>query len=147
MNERSAIQSVASWAGTAFLVLGIVGFVPGVTDNYGALKFAGHRSGAELFGVFDTSILLNLLYLALGVAALRLARTRSGARAYLLGAGTLLLALWIFGLAVGRGESANFVPVDSADAWLHFALGLGMLGLGVVLGRDRAERRPAVATP
>ena len=147
MNERSAIQSVASWAGTAFLVLGIVGFVPGVTDNYGALKFAGHRSGAELFGVFDTSILLNLLYLALGVAALRLARTRAGARAYLVGGGALLLALWVFGLAVGRGDSANFVPVDSADAWLHFALGLGMVALGVLLSRGRAEPRPAVAMP
>jgi hypothetical protein len=147
VTERSSLQSLASWAGTAFLVLGIVGFVPGVTDHYEALKFAGRRSGAEVFGVFDTSILLNLVYVVLGIAATLLARRRAWARAYLLGGGALLLALWVFGLAVGRGDKANFIPVDSADAWLHFGLGLVMVALGWLLGRGRAEHRPAVATP
>ena len=87
------------------------------------------------------------MYVVLGIGGTWLARTRSGARAYLLGAGTLLLALWVFGLSVGRGDRANFVPVDSADAWLHFGLGLGMVALGWLLGRGRAEQRPAVATP
>jgi hypothetical protein len=144
VNERSAIQSLASWAGTAFVVLGILGFVPGVTDHYEALKFAGHRSGAQLFGVFDTSTLLNLVYVVLGIGGTWLARTRSGARAYLFGAGTLLLALWVFGLSVGRGDRANFVPVDSADAWLHFGLGLGLVAAALLLGRQAPHQKEAV---
>jgi hypothetical protein len=33
----------------------------------------------------------------------------------------------------------GFVPLDTADNWLHLVLGVGMVGLGVVLGRRRAE--------
>jgi hypothetical protein len=135
MNERSALQSLASWVGAALLVLAILGFVPGVTDDFALLRFGGHRSAAQLFGVFDVSILLNLVHALLGVAGLWLARRRASARVYLLGGGTVLVALWIFGLAVGRGDHANFLPVDSADDWLHFGFGLLMLGGALLLGR------------
>ena len=36
-------------------------------------------------------------------------------------------------------SSANFVPVNNADDWLHLVLGLGMIALGVVLSRRRVE--------
>ena len=42
-----------------------------------ALRFAGHGSGAYLFGVFQVSVLHNLVHLAFGVAGLVLARTVS----------------------------------------------------------------------
>jgi hypothetical protein len=45
--------------------------------------------------------------------------------------------LWLYGLLVGQDSSANFVPVNSADDWLHLILGVGMLALGLLLGRDR----------
>jgi hypothetical protein len=146
VTERSALQSLASWAGTAFLVIGILGFIPGVTDDFAQLRFAGHRSGAQLFGVFDVSILHNLLQIALGLAGLWLARTRAGARNFLLGGGAINLALWIFGLAVSRGDSANFIPVDSADAWLHFSFGLPMVGGGLLLGRYVPHQKEAAST-
>jgi Domain of unknown function (DUF4383) len=146
VNERSAIQSVASWAGTVLVVLGILGFVPGVTDNFSALKFSGHKSGAELFGVFDVSTLLNLVHVLIGAAGLWLARTREGARAYLVGGGAIYLALWIFGLSVSRGDSANFIPVDSADDWLHFAFGLLMIAAALALGRGRTQHATTAAT-
>jgi hypothetical protein len=38
---------------------------------------------------------------------------------------------------VGHDTAANFVPVNDADDWLHFVLGLGMIALGVLLTRDR----------
>jgi Domain of unknown function (DUF4383) len=146
VNERSTIQSFASWTGTAFLVVGILGFIPGVTDQFAELKVAGHRSTAQLFGVFDVSILHNLLHVVLGIAGLWLARTWAGARIYLIGGGTLYLALWIYGLAVGRDSSANFIPVDSADNWLHFTVGLGMLAAGLVLGRQVPHQKEAAST-
>jgi uncharacterized protein DUF4383 len=135
--RRPTTQSLASAIGVAFLVIGILGFVPGVTSHFDRLKFAGHRSGAELLGIFDVSILHNLLHLALGVSGLWLARTLAGARVYLIGGGSLYLLLWIYGLIVDRGDDANFIPVDSADNWLHFALGLTM-----VLGGQFTARAP-----
>ena len=32
--------------GATFFLVGILGFVPGVTQNYDAMEFAGHNSGA-----------------------------------------------------------------------------------------------------
>jgi hypothetical protein len=145
VKDRTFQQELASWVGTAFLVVGILGFVPGVTDDFAALRFAGHRSGAQLFGVFGVSILHNLLHIALGVAGLWLARTRAGAHAYLVGGGAINIALWIFGLAVGRGDSANFIPVDSADSWLHFAVGFVMLAAGLLLGRHAPHQKEAAS--
>jgi hypothetical protein len=138
MGHRTAVQSLASLAGTAFLVLGILGFIPGVTSDFAQLRFAGHRSAAQLLGVFDVSILQNLLHLAYGVAGLRLARTQPQARLYFLGGGGLFLALWLFGLLVDRGDRANFLPVNGADNWLHFSLGLVMVVTGLLLGRRPA---------
>jgi hypothetical protein len=38
---------------------------------------------------------------------------------------------------------ANFVPVNTADNWLHLALGVGMIALGVLVGRQVPESRAA----
>jgi hypothetical protein len=35
----------------------------------------------------------------------------------------------------------NFVPVNMADHWLRLVLAVGMIGLGVLLGRDRHALR------
>jgi len=32
-------------------------------------------------------------------------------------------------------SSANFVPLNAADNWLHLGLGIGMIALGMLLGR------------
>jgi hypothetical protein len=40
----------------------------------------------------------------------------------------------------------NFVPVNSADNWLHLGLGVGMLALGVVLGRPRHDADTSIGT-
>ena len=145
MEERTTAQSLAGLVATGFLVVGILGFVPGVTAHYSRLHFAGRGSAAELLGVFDVSILHNLVHIGYGVAGLALARTFRGARAFLLGGGAIYLVLWIYGLIVDRGDRANFVPLDDADNWLHFALGLTMVGLGFLVTRTRV--RTQVATP
>ena len=36
-------------------------------------------------------------------------------------------------------STANFVPLNTADNWLHLLLGVGMLGLGVLLSRPRTR--------
>ena len=45
-------------------------------------------------------------------------------------------------MIVTQGSDANFVPLNTADDWLHFLLGVGMIGLGYATTRDRslAER-------
>jgi len=43
--------------------------------------------------------------------------------------------LWLYGLVVDKASDANFVPVNTADNWLHFVLGVGMIALGVMLAK------------
>jgi len=130
--------------GLAFLVVGILGFIPGITSNYDELKFAGHDSDAQLLGIFDTSILHNIVHLLFGVAGLALARTFESARSYLLGGGVIYLALFVYGAIWGHDEGgANFIPMNWADNILHVALGAGMVLLGVVLGKEVVRRGTA----
>ena len=96
---------------------------------------------AKLLGVFNVSVLHNIVHLLFGVVGLALARTASGARSYLIGGGVIYLVLWIYGLLIDKNSSANFVPVNTADNWLHFVLGLGMIALGVALGRRVVDSR------
>jgi hypothetical protein len=83
------------------------------------------------------SVLHNIVHLLFGMVGLALARTVSGATAYLLGGGVVYLVLAVYGAVVDHGSSANFVPVNDADDWLHLALGLGMVGLGLLGLRAR----------
>jgi hypothetical protein len=143
--DRTPVQLIATLVGATFLLVGILGFIPGITSHlYGGLDFAGHNSQAKLLHVFQVSWLHNIVHIAFGIAGLVLARTWAGARTYLIGGGVIYLVLWIYGLIVGQDSSANFVPLNTADDWLHFLLGVGMIGLGFVTTRDRRmAERPA----
>jgi len=146
VTDRSPIQTAALVVGVVFLLVGILGFIPGITSNYDDLKFAGHDSDAQLLGIFDTSILHNVVHLLFGVAGIALARTYDGARNFLLGGGVIYLALFLYGAIFGADEGgANWIPVNWADNILHLALGTGMIVTGVALAREVRERRTAPA--
>lgn len=139
------LRTAAAVVGAVFLLVGILGFVPGITTNYDDLSFAGHHSEAKLLDIFQVSILHNLVHVAFGVAGLALARQARTAATYLTGGGVIYLVLWIYGLVIDKNSDANFVPVNSADDWLHLGLGLGMIALGVIgkrgLDRDASTTR------
>jgi len=135
---ETPVQKAALAVGIVFLLVGLAGFIPGLTSEVGDMTFAGHDSGAMLLGLFQVSGLHNVVHLVFGAAGVALARAASSARAYLIGGGATYLALWLYGLVIDKSSQANFVPLNAADDWLHFVLGLGMIALGVVLGRRSA---------
>jgi Domain of unknown function (DUF4383) len=135
--RMSAIQTIALVVGGTFLAVGILGFVPGVTTNVGRMEFAGHESPSELLDVFHVSVLHNLVHLAFGIVGIAAARTARSARWYLLIGGVVYLLLLVYGLAVDMNDSANFVPVNDADNWLHLGLGVGMILLGLIPTGER----------
>lgn len=143
--SRSPIRTAAMVVGATFLLVGILGFIPGITTNYDTMTFAGHESDARLLGVFEVSVLHNIVHLLFGVAGLALARTVSGARTFLVGGGVVYLVLWLYGLLIDHESAANFVPVNDADNWLHFVLGVAMIALGFLLGRRVARGDSAVS--
>lgn len=140
VTTRTRVQQAALVVAAVFALVGVLGFIPGITTNYEQMTFAGHESGAMLLGIFMVSILHNIVHLLFGVAGFLAARTAAGARAFLIGGGAIYLVLWLYGLVIDKTSDANFVPLNSADDWLHFVLGLGMIGLGVALGKRAAVR-------
>ena len=140
MPKIMAVQGAAVLVAAAFLVIGVLGFIPGVTTHHDQLQWAGHHSGAMLFGVFAVSGLHNVVHLAFGVVGFMLARTYAKAARLLArrrprptsGCGCT-------GCSSITAAPANFVPLNSADNWLHFGLGVGH----GAAGRDaRGPARP-----
>ena len=132
-----AVQSAAILVAAIFLILGILGFTPGVTDHHEALRPLSPQSGALLFGTFQVSMLQNFIHLALGIAGLLLARSFAAARLYLLLGGLLCLGLWLYGLLIAPQSAANVAAFNDADNWLHFGFGVAMIVLGLTLAGTR----------
>jgi hypothetical protein len=142
--RRRLAQVLASIAGVVFLAVGILGFIPGITSNFDDMAFAGHESDAELFGLFEVSVVHNLVHLLFGVLGLVASRRSATAAIYLLASGAAYLVLTVFGAVVGDEDSANVVPVNTADDWLHLGLGVGLIVLGLIAQREiRTPRPPA----
>lgn len=131
--ERSPVQTTTRLVGLGFLAVAILGFVPGVTtDLYDGLEFAGREGSAELLGLFEVSVLHNIVHGLFGIAGLAMAATASGARTYLLGGGALYLGLFLLGV-VGAGA---WIPTNRPDDWLHLGLGGGMIALALLSTRS-----------
>jgi putative Mn2+ efflux pump MntP len=132
--DRTTIQIAAAVFGAVLLLLGLLGLVPGVTSQYDSLELAGHRSRAELLGVFQVSLLHNALHFLLGAVGLAAARSSVAARFYMVYGGTFLIVLAFYGFVVGPSSQGNVLPVNPADDWLHLFVGIAMVALGWALG-------------
>ncbi len=144
MRRLITAESLAGLAGVAFVALGVAGFVPGIVQRFDELGWWKSGSGAQLFGIFQTSILLNLVHLGFGVVGLLAARTAVTGRLYLTGGGLAYFGLGVYGLLIDRLGDANVIPVDRADDWLHIGLGVALIYAG--LAASLSGLRPAAAS-
>lgn len=141
---RTRMQTAALVVAAVFLLVGVAGFIPGITTNYDTMTFAGHESEAKLLGIFQVSILHNIVHLLFGVVGLAAARSWNASRGYLIGGGVVYAVLFVYGLLIDHHGDANFVPVNNADNWLHLILAIGMIALGLLLSKERnTDRRAA----
>ena len=139
--DRTLAQTLALLFGVVFLLVGILGFIPGITEEAPG-DFAGEDSEGSLLGLFQVSILHNLAHLAFGIGILA-ARKHATALTYLLVGGVAYLGLFVLGL-VG---ALDWLPADDTDDWLHVALGVALLGGWFVAKKedDPALRRSTTA--
>lgn len=121
---RSPAQTAARLVGIVFLVIGVFGFVPGVTHSLDQFADAG---------MFRFSVLRNLVHLTFGVLGLVAGDRQSMARTYLLAGGITYVGLWLYVLLIDLTSEATVLPVNSPDSWLHLGLGAAMVLLGLLL--------------
>jgi Domain of unknown function (DUF4383) len=134
-DDRPGLRTAALVVGVVFLVTGIAGFIPGITENAPG-DFAGENSEGSLLGVFQTGVLHNLVHGLFGVLGIVMSRKWQTARTFLIGGGLVYLGLFVVGLL----GAMDWLPADDTDDWLHLGLAAGMLTLGVALGRTPARR-------
>lgn len=137
VDDKTLAQKLAFVFGIVFLLVGILGFIPGITENAPG-DFAGEDSEGSLLGIFQTSVLHNLAHLAFGIGILA-ARKHATALTYLLVGGIAYLGLFLIGIVGGM----DWLPADDTDDWLHLALAAGLLGAWFVAKKedDRAVAR------
>ena len=144
IDRRSLAQVLAFILGLTFLLVAIAGFIPGVTTPFEHLEVAGTDSEAELLGLFQVSVLQNIVHLLFGVGIIAAAREK-WSLAYLLGGGLAYAAIAAYGFLVDQDSDANFLPVNTADNLLHTALALGLLAAGLIAVAASRRRHAGVA--
>ncbi|OFI37681.1 hypothetical protein BIU82_07335 [Arthrobacter sp. SW1] len=137
---RQDIQLAGMGVAVILAAVGVLAFVPGITTQYSQMQFLGPGSHAMFLGLFQVSMLLNLVSLAVGVGGWLMSHTTTGARAFLYGGGALYLAMSVYGLAVGPNSAANFLSVNILDAWTHMVLGILMMTAGWMFSPNQADR-------
>ena len=132
-DDKTLAQKLAFVFGVVFTLVGILGFIPGITDNAPG-SFAGENSDGSLLGVFQTGVLHNLAHLAFGIGILA-ARKHATALTYLLVSGVVYAALFLVGIL----GAMDWLPADDTDDWLHLALAAALFGSWFV-AKNRDER-------
>ena len=138
---ETPIQRVAAATALLLGLMGLLGFLPVVTTDLGALEFAGHNSRALLLGLFAVSVVHNLVHLLMAIFGFALALTVSGARSFLIGGGVSYLVFCLYGLIIDVDSGANVLGFNAADNWLNLGLGAGMIALGLLV-RTPVPPRP-----
>ncbi|MFC9335496.1 DUF4383 domain-containing protein [Arthrobacter sp. NPDC057009] len=138
---RTDVQNAGMGVGIVLMVVGVLGFIPGITARYGELMFLGPNSHAMFLGLFQVSMLLNIVQLVIGATGWAMSRSEMGARRFLLGAGALYVVLSIYGLSVGVDSAANFLSLNMLDNWTHMVLGVLMIACGWMFSRHPVEDR------
>jgi uncharacterized protein DUF4383 len=143
--DRTDIQRAAMLFGIVFLIVGVAGFIPGITTDYDQLTTFDDE-GAKLLGIFGTNILENIVHLLFGVAGLAAASSWAASKNYFVAGGVIYLVVWLYGLLIPESDSGwNFMGMNDPTHWLHFVLGITMLAVGYLLSRRVVASRTATA--
>ena len=134
----SPARLYATLVGGVLVVAGIVGF-------FYSASFGGPGQVDDVFGLLSVNAWHNVFHIATGAVGLLVAGY--AARQYSLCLGILYLALAAWGFVIGSGAQVilGFIPVNTADDFLHLVLGL--LGVGAALATPVEKKAPPAEKP
>lgn len=125
--RATPLQDTAVGIALGFVAIGALGFLPGITVHFDSIEFAGSESEAKLLGLFQVSVLHNLVHIGFGLVGAFMSWFLRGAVAFLAVGGVLYLVLGVYGLIVPDEHALNFLPVNLADDLLHLGIGAAMI--------------------
>jgi Domain of unknown function (DUF4383) len=131
--------------GIVFLLVGIAGFIPGLTTPPEAgADVAVATAFGRLFDLFPVNVLHNLVHIAFGVWGLAAYRTLSAARIYARSVAVIYAVLTVMGLIPVLNTTFGLIPLYGHDVWLHALLAIVAAYFG--WASVRAEPVPAGTT-
>ena len=121
-----ALRYFALVYGVVFLLVGIAGFIPGLTVMHAVQDATAVDAMAHdrLFGLFPVNALHNLVHIAFGIWGIAVFRSLSGARIYARSVAIVYAVLAVLGLIPGLNTLFGLVPLYGHDVWLHAVLAL-----------------------
>src|SRR3989338_1882145 len=114
------VKNMAMVFGWVFLVVGVLGFVPGITTADG-----------HLLGIFHVNAMHNIVHIVSGLAALYLAsKGEEGSQTFFKVFGVIYALVAVLGFFAGDNDILGFISNNMADTWLHVVIAVVALYLG-----------------
>lgn len=121
---NSIVQKAAIVFGAAFVLVGILGFIPAFTPN------------GNLLGVFEVNGVHNMIHLLSGIVALAVSRSYKNSRLYFQVFGIIYALVTILGLFYGDNDLLGIVAHNVADIFLHLIITAAALYFGFGMPRE-----------
>jgi Domain of unknown function (DUF4383) len=154
MNSRT----FALILGIVLLLVGILGFVPGLVshmepatgaapgDPGAAPGTAVVQSYGYLLGLFPINALHNLFHIVWGIFGIVAYRGLSGARTFAKATAIVYGLLTIMGLIPGLNTVFGLIPVYGHDVWLHALIALAAAYFGFAHRDEEVAVTPGATT-
>jgi hypothetical protein len=122
--------------GIVFLLVGILGFVPGINQMHGdhpglTVDDPGH---GYLLGLFHVNVLHNAVHLLFGILGIAMSRRYDAARLYARIVAIAYALLAVMGLLPEPFRNTfGLVPIEGHDVWLHLLIAAAAAYFGFVV--------------
>jgi hypothetical protein len=112
--------------GIVFLLVGVAGFIPGLTSEHSHPDVRVTSGLGLVFGLFPVNVLHNLAHLLFGVWGLMAARSIDGSIFYGKAVAVSYALLTVMGLITAMNLHTTFglIPLYGNDIWLHALLAI-----------------------
>ena len=114
-------RNLALAFGSAYALVGLLGFLPGVTQPppAGAPPLAVDAGYGTFMGLFPVNVLHNLVHLGIGLWGMAAGIRHGAARVFGRSAAVIFGLLTIMGLIPGLDTMFGLTPLFGNDVWLH----------------------------
>ncbi len=133
--ERSLIQKITLGFGVVYALIGVLGFIPGITVS--ATRFNAVPGEGLLLGIFAVNVVHNLAHLLLGAILIGGGLAAARAVAVNKGMAVVFLVLTVASFIAPLVEGVNLNPPDTV---LHLASALLTGYLGFIAPRGMAAQ-------
>ncbi|HYE34009.1 DUF4383 domain-containing protein [Methylocaldum sp.] len=114
------VQTFAKVFGILYVIVGILGFIPGLVQPIvGGPELAVEAGYGRLLGIFPVNLIHNLVHIGIGVWGILAARSLPRAVTFARANAVIFGVLFLLGLIPATNTLFGLAPIYGIDAWLH----------------------------